>query len=324
MTEPRTESVLRAWLEAEAARSVPSPELLERIANVPRSSAPARPVVWTARRAIAIGLAAALLIGALAAAAAIVGHPPDPGLRLGQLSYVLDDGVYVADSDGRNARRVSDGLGVGGPFGVPRWHGPVLTFTGGDDGRAFARVATDIRDITGHFDWAKDAVSGGGNRFASLSAERLVVRTLDGSIVASLAPPTGYAMWDVSDLETLSWLGNDVLVASACRDAGNGCLKGSGDGHDLFIVRLDGSVPRRITSQTRVDLPRVRITRRVPDRLPLPAAGCPLGLDEDRALGHAERRHRTPEAGHAGRGRRLPFHLVAGRASARLHAVALG
>jgi len=250
MTEPRTEIVLRAWLEAEATRAVPSPELLERVATVPRSSVVARPRLWTTRRAIAVGLAAALLIGALAAAAAIVGLPPSPGLRLGQLSYVLDDGVYVADSDGRNARRVSDGLGVGGPFAVPRWYGPVLTFTADGGGRAFVRVSNEARDMTGQFDAVLESLDAGGNRLASLSAEQLVVHALDGSIVASLPPPTGYAMWDVSDLETLSWLGDDVVVASACLATGDGCFKGSGDGHDLFIIRLDGSVPRRITGPT--------------------------------------------------------------------------
>ena len=248
MIEPRTESALREWLEAEAARSVPSAALHERIAGIPRAMTRPRPVGWAVRRTVAIGLAAALLIAALAATAAIVGHAPDPDLRLGQLAYVLDDGIYIADWDGRNAQRISDGLGGGGTFGVPRWHGPVLTFTGGADGRAFARVSTDIRDITGRYDGAKDSVSHDGNRFASLSDKWLVVTALDGSVVASLAPPTGYAMWDVSDLETLSWLGNDVLLASACRDAGNGCLKGSGDGHDVFIIRLDGSAPRRISS----------------------------------------------------------------------------
>jgi len=212
--------------------------------------APRFPLSRTVLIVVALGLLAALL-----ATAALTGSRPAlPAFHLGKLAYTLNDDIYVADSDGRNAIRVTDANTGGFAYFGPQWWGRRLVFEGqmadfdtsgftlfvmDADGAGFRKIGNTVGTGRG------GSPDGRLFAFISGSGESLEILGTNGPATV-LKPPSGYVLWDESDLASFSWSPDSTeLLVGAC--TASPCFKDSRE-HDLFVVPADGSAPRQLSS----------------------------------------------------------------------------
>ena len=246
-------------LSAPAVVAVDAPNLAATLAatHPPRQGRLAWPRL-DGRLVVLVAAAALLAAGAIAAGLA---RPtlPQPLAHLGHLAYAQDNEIWIADGDGTDPIRLTDAVKRGRQASNPQWHGTTLTFvedpgSGGSQWLAVVRAAAEpptyVELPTPGGVQPDVAVSADARRYALLTQPRLVIGDLAGGTAISVPPPDGYEAWDNSDLETLSWdpSGQSLLVGACDRAAVCGKSGGQPSIHDLFRVRLDGTVASRLST----------------------------------------------------------------------------
>ena len=202
----------------------------------------------SARAMVALLLAFALVGGALLIGSRL--RDQAPIFRLGHLAYGLDGDIWIADRDGTDAVKVTDGLADGRSYQSPQWSsdGSVLSFETYDsaldttlffqtDGEGLGLQEVG-RGMSGTY--APVSPSGARRVMYDLSVDLMIIDR-DGPSIA-IPPPPGFLRWGY--WETPAWTPDSSrVIASACSTSG--CKSDST--HELFSVPLSGAAPTRLT-----------------------------------------------------------------------------
>lgn len=238
------------------------------------SSSVTWPLVGRRIKLPAMGLSPAilllLLLMALLGAAALVGGPLLERPRdAGRLAYALDGEVYLADADGRDPVRVSDGAGssslASGSIWAPDGRhflylggaGPATAHIADPDGRAVASFG-NLPAFNGYPSWSPDST-----RLQAWTDffTRITIYGIDGVVQAELALPEGHSrfrenpgVWAPDGRSV--WVMLDRGEFYPCRSGSEGTSTGDPSlpggelppcvTREVWELPIDGSAPRRI------------------------------------------------------------------------------